>query len=236
MPITCSPRMPLTQAGSSGAALCRPSQQCCGGLGEGAQEPFPRRRENRGRRILCRDGAPLVKERPPRCPCSQPMATNFPTSSPRSNRRVNWLILQTWRGSRPRGRAPIMRPTRRRSVRTISRLWTRTRLARHPRRTAPLQPKSFARPSDCHDLGDELPANRNLRRSRIGAERMRSWSARSSMWKSALLPSGGAAFLLALADGRPIGEAAAAGLADHPEFDLAPIWPASLARTSLGTS
>ena len=36
-----------------------------------------------------------------------------------------------------------------------------------------------------------------------------------------LLPSGGAAFLLALADGRPIGEAAAAGLADHPEFDLA---------------
>jgi hypothetical protein len=36
-----------------------------------------------------------------------------------------------------------------------------------------------------------------------------------------LLPPGGAAFLLALADGRPIGEAAAAGLADHPEFDLA---------------
>jgi hypothetical protein len=36
-----------------------------------------------------------------------------------------------------------------------------------------------------------------------------------------LLPSGGAAFLLALADGRPIGEAAATGLADHPEFDLA---------------
>jgi hypothetical protein len=36
-----------------------------------------------------------------------------------------------------------------------------------------------------------------------------------------LLPSGGAAFLLALADGQPIGEAAAAGLADHPEFDLA---------------
>ena len=36
-----------------------------------------------------------------------------------------------------------------------------------------------------------------------------------------LLPPGGAAFLLALADGRPIGEAAAAGLADHAEFDLA---------------
>jgi len=36
-----------------------------------------------------------------------------------------------------------------------------------------------------------------------------------------LLPSGGAAFLLAVADGQPIGAAAAAGLADHPEFDLA---------------
>ncbi len=36
-----------------------------------------------------------------------------------------------------------------------------------------------------------------------------------------LLPPGGAAFLLALADGRPIAEAAAAGLADHAEFDLA---------------
>jgi hypothetical protein len=35
-----------------------------------------------------------------------------------------------------------------------------------------------------------------------------------------LLPPGAAAFLLALADSRPIGEAAATGLADHPEFDL----------------
>jgi hypothetical protein len=35
-----------------------------------------------------------------------------------------------------------------------------------------------------------------------------------------LLPSGGAAFLLALARARPLGEAAAAALADHPEFDL----------------
>jgi len=35
-----------------------------------------------------------------------------------------------------------------------------------------------------------------------------------------LLPPGGAAFLLALAGARPLGEAAAAALADHPEFDL----------------
>jgi hypothetical protein len=35
------------------------------------------------------------------------------------------------------------------------------------------------------------------------------------------LPPGGAAFLLALAGGRPPGEAAEAGLADYPEFDLA---------------
>jgi len=35
-----------------------------------------------------------------------------------------------------------------------------------------------------------------------------------------LLPPGGAAFLLALAGVRPLGEAAAAALADHPEFDL----------------
>ncbi len=34
------------------------------------------------------------------------------------------------------------------------------------------------------------------------------------------LPPGGAAFLLALVDGRPIGEAAEAGFADHAEFDL----------------
>jgi Putative DNA-binding domain len=34
------------------------------------------------------------------------------------------------------------------------------------------------------------------------------------------LPPGGAAFLLALADGRPIGEAAGAGFADHAKFDL----------------
>jgi Putative DNA-binding domain len=34
------------------------------------------------------------------------------------------------------------------------------------------------------------------------------------------LPPGGAAFLFALADGRPIGEAAEAGSADHAEFDL----------------
>jgi len=35
------------------------------------------------------------------------------------------------------------------------------------------------------------------------------------------LPQGGAAFLLALAAGRPLGEAAAAALEDNPEFDLA---------------
>jgi hypothetical protein len=35
-----------------------------------------------------------------------------------------------------------------------------------------------------------------------------------------LLPPGGAVFLLALAAGRPIGEAAAAARADHPDFDL----------------
>ncbi len=34
------------------------------------------------------------------------------------------------------------------------------------------------------------------------------------------LPPGGAAFLLALAAGRPLGEAAEAALADHPDFDL----------------
>ena len=34
------------------------------------------------------------------------------------------------------------------------------------------------------------------------------------------LPPGGAAFLLALAGAKPLGEAAAAALADHPEFDL----------------
>ncbi len=34
------------------------------------------------------------------------------------------------------------------------------------------------------------------------------------------LPRGGAAFLLALAAGRSLGEAAGAALADHPEFDL----------------
>src|SRR6185369_16178338 len=36
-----------------------------------------------------------------------------------------------------------------------------------------------------------------------------------------MLPPGGAAFLLALVDGRPIGEAAAAALADDADFDLA---------------
>jgi hypothetical protein len=36
-----------------------------------------------------------------------------------------------------------------------------------------------------------------------------------------LLPPGGAAFLRALGEGRPLGEAADAALADHPEFDLA---------------
>jgi hypothetical protein len=35
-----------------------------------------------------------------------------------------------------------------------------------------------------------------------------------------LLPPGGAVFLLALAGAKPLGEAAAAALADHPEFDL----------------
>jgi hypothetical protein len=35
-----------------------------------------------------------------------------------------------------------------------------------------------------------------------------------------LLPPGGAAFLLALAGAKPLGKAAAAALADHPEFDL----------------
>ncbi len=35
-----------------------------------------------------------------------------------------------------------------------------------------------------------------------------------------LLPPGGAAFLLALAGGRPLGAAAEAALADHPQFDL----------------
>jgi hypothetical protein len=35
-----------------------------------------------------------------------------------------------------------------------------------------------------------------------------------------LLPPGGAAFLLALAAARPLGEAAAAAMADHPDFDL----------------
>jgi hypothetical protein len=35
------------------------------------------------------------------------------------------------------------------------------------------------------------------------------------------LPPGGAAFLLALAAGSPLGKAAAAGLADHSDFDLA---------------
>ena len=35
-----------------------------------------------------------------------------------------------------------------------------------------------------------------------------------------VLPPGGAAFLLALAGGRPLGEAAEAALADYPEFDL----------------
>ena len=35
------------------------------------------------------------------------------------------------------------------------------------------------------------------------------------------LPPGGAAFILALSDGRPLGEAAALATADHPDFDLA---------------
>jgi hypothetical protein len=35
-----------------------------------------------------------------------------------------------------------------------------------------------------------------------------------------LLPPGGAAFLRALAEGRSLGEAAGAALADHPDFDL----------------
>jgi hypothetical protein len=35
-----------------------------------------------------------------------------------------------------------------------------------------------------------------------------------------LLPPGGAAFLLALVGAKPLGEAAAAALTDHPEFDL----------------
>jgi len=35
-----------------------------------------------------------------------------------------------------------------------------------------------------------------------------------------LLPSGGAAFLRALAGAKPLGDAAAAALTDHPEFDL----------------
>jgi hypothetical protein len=35
------------------------------------------------------------------------------------------------------------------------------------------------------------------------------------------LPPGAAAFLLALADGATLGEAAATALADHPQFDLA---------------
>ena len=34
------------------------------------------------------------------------------------------------------------------------------------------------------------------------------------------LPPGGAAFLLALAAGRPLGDAAEAALADDPDFDL----------------
>ena len=74
---------------------------------------------------------------------------------------------------------------------------------------------------DRHDLGDELRRAGARRRSRIGAARMR-WSIRPHLdVEVRLLPPGGAAFLLALAAGRPLAEAAEAALADHAEFDLA---------------
>ena len=90
------------------------------------------------------------------------------------------------------------------------------RIALHPSTEIVRSP-----PSHRHHLGDEFRVNGRSPRSRTGAARMRWSSARISTSRSRLLPPGGAAFLLALAAGRTLADAAETARADHSAFDLA---------------
>src|SRR6267142_259761 len=146
------------------------------------------------------------------------MATTFPLSSPGSNRRVGLPILQTWRGLRPRTRSY------------------------HAADATPLDAQHFAT-LDADAVGDiRIDMHPSTEVVRSAYPILTIWAMNSGEqelapienWRGEdalisrpylevevrALPPGGAAFLLALAAGRPLGQAAEAATADDPNFDL----------------
>ena len=105
---------------------------------------FPVTEKIVGEEFFAGHGARFVLERPPRTRYSRTMAMNLPHSSTSSSRRANLPIWRTWRGSRPRARAPITQPTRRRSTPAISRRSMRTQSA-IPGLSCSLPSRSFGR-------------------------------------------------------------------------------------------
>ena len=94
------------------------------------------------------------------------------------------------------------------------------RCRRAPHRAASLHRNHPLAPSHRHDLGDEC--------RRAAARPIEDWRGEDALVtrphldvEVRLLPPGGAAFLLALAAGRTLADAAATARADHSEFDLA---------------
>ena len=144
---------------------------------------------------------------------------NLRILSARSSRRASFPISPTWRGSKPRAPAPITPPTQRRSA---------------PAELAALDAGAVA------GLRIDLHPSLEIVRSdhpivtiwamNSGAQKLapiETWSAEDALIvrpyldvEVRLLPPGGAVFLRALAEGRSLGSAADAALADHPDFDL----------------
>ena len=115
------------------------------GLVKALEARFPAAEKIVGKEFFAAMARAFVLERPPRSPLLAPTAMNFRISSTRSSRRANFPISPTWRGSRPRARAPITRPTPPRWGRMPSRRWRAEDSRRHPHRNCIRRSKSFAR-------------------------------------------------------------------------------------------
>ena len=144
---------------------------------------------------------------------------NLPSSLAHSNRRTNSPISPTWRGSKPRAPAPIMRPTRPHSAPAS---WRSLMRRRCPvcASICILRWKSSARRIRSFTIWAMNSGAQKL-------EPIEAWTAEDALIvrpyldvEVRLLPPGGAAFLRALAEGRSLGAAADAAFADDAAFDL----------------
>ena len=201
------------------AALCRLPQQCGGRLGESAQEPLRSPKKSRAKSSSPRWRASLWPERPPHSPLLATYGDEFADfiAAFEPARELGYLAdVARLEAARTRAyhAADAIPVDASRFAALDADAVDGIRVAMHPATEIVRSPHPIVTIRAMNSGERELVAIENWRgEDALVARPYLDVEVRA-------LPPGGAAFLLALAKGLPLGEAAAIALAEDPEFDL----------------